>query len=819
MSQKNYRLVYDKPVENNYTDWENLALPIGNGKLGAKVFGLIGKERIQYNEKALWSGGPKPDDTQYNGGNLAGRYQVIKDIRQCLDEGNVHEAQGLAETYLIGPNNEQYGRYLAFGDLFLAFHNETDNPAYLKNYKRELDINHAICKTSYEFKGTKIKREVLSSYPDEVIVCHIKYEGDLPLNFSLKSQLTEDLMVVDAANGLMDEGAEVRLYYSEEKSSFKTASVDYDIDAICLIGKVIDNDLKFASYVKIDTDGEYVISRESIEVRDGTYASIYLAAETDYAQSPQTNYRDDKDILTIVKSHVMNAFNKGYCQVKKDHIADYQQLFNRLEFSLSNRVPDKTTDQLLYDYRADKDKNIYLEELFFQYGRYLLIASSRPKKHALPANLQGIWNAVDNPPWNSDYHLNVNLQMIYWPVYTTNLAELAEPLINFVDDLRHYGRIGAKEYAGIESRLSEENGWLVHTQTTPFGWTTPGWDYYWGWAPTANAWIVQNVYDYYCYTQNDALLKNKIYAILKETASFWNQFLHYDSKNHRYVSSPSYSPEHGNITAGNTFDQSLIWQLFHDYLEASEKLAINDDLVQSVREKINLLKPLQLNHDGYVKEWYEEDDPTFDNSWVQENHRHISHLVGLYPGNLFNAATNQELEGAKKVLNRRGDGGTGWAKANKINLWARLLDGDRAHKILYEQLCHSTLDNLWDTHPPFQLDGNMGALSGMCEMLMQSHKGKISILPALPKAWTQGRVSGLIGRGKIEIDIHWVETKLTYLKLKANNSSDIEIEYPNICNYLIINQYNETVQPIKISENQVTLSAEKDDVYTFKANI
>lgn len=817
MNQKNYRLVYDKPPENNYADWENLALPIGNGNLGAKVFGLIGKERIQYNEKTLWSGGPKPDDNHYNGGNLKGRYKIIKNIRQSLDEGDVHEAQRLAETYLVGPNNEQYGRYLAFGDLYLDFHNEPDNLDHVINYKRELDIRHALFKTSYEFKGTKVKREVLASDPDGVIAYHIKYEGTLSLNFTLKSQLTEDLMGIDAPKGLMDEGAEVNLYYSAKKSTFKTANVTYDLDTICLAGKVIDNDLNFASYVKIDTDGKCVVSRESVEVINATYASIYLAAETDYAQNPQTNYRENKDILALVKRRVINAVNKGYSQVKKDHIADYQQLFNRLEFTLTKIIPDKTTDQLLLDYRVDKDKNIYLEELFFQYGRYLLIASSRPGCHALPANLQGIWNAVDNPPWNSDYHLNVNLQMIYWPVYATNLTELSEPLINFVDDLRYYGRVAAKEYAGIESKELEENGWLVHTQTTPYGWTTPGWDYYWGWAPTANAWIVQNVYDYYRYTLNTDMLKNRIYAILKETASFWNQFLHYDLKNNRYVSSPSYSPEHGNITVGNTFDQSVIWQLFHDYLEASEKLGIDDELVQSVRKKFHRLHPIQLNHAGYIKEWYEEDDPNFDSGWIQENHRHISHLVGLYPGDLFNDATSQELEGAKKVLNQRGDGGTGWAKANKINLWARLLDGNRAHKLLSEQLCHSTLANLWDTHPPFQLDGNMGALSGMCEMLMQSHKGKLSILPALPKAWSEGRISGLIGRGNIEMDISWYEYKLTCLKLKANKGGDIVIEYPNIAGYSIMNQYHENVQPIRISENQVSLSTDKEDVYTFKA--
>ncbi|MBZ2049281.1 glycosyl hydrolase family 95 catalytic domain-containing protein, partial [Streptococcus sanguinis] len=310
------------------------------------------------------------------------------------------------------------------------------------------------------------------------------------------------------------------------------------------------------------------------------------------------------------------------------------------------------------------------------------------------ANLQGVWNAVDNLPWNADYHLNVNLQMNYWPAYMSNLAETAKPMINYIDDMRYYGRIAAKEYAGIESKDGQENGWLVHTQATPFGWTTPGWNYYWGWSPAANAWMMQNVYDYYKFTKDETYLKEKIYPMLKETAKFWNSFLHYDQASDRWVSSPSYSPEHGTITIGNTFDQSLVWQLFHDYMEVANHLNVDKDLVTEVKAKFDKLKPLHINKEGRIKEWYEEDSPQFTNEGIENHHRHVSHLVGLFPGTLFSKDQAEYLEAARATLNHRGDGGTGWSKANKINLWARLLDGNRAHRLLAEQLKYSTLENL-----------------------------------------------------------------------------------------------------------------------------
>lgn len=445
---------------------------------------------------------------------------------------------------------------------------------------------------------------------------------------------------------------------------------------------------------------------------------------------------------------------------------------------LGAEIDASTTDDLLKNYKPQEGQA--LEELFFQYGRYLLISSSRDCPDALPANLQGVWNAVDNPPWNSDYHLNINLQMNYWPAYVTNLLETAFPVINYIDDLRVYGRLAATRYAGIVSQKGEENGWLVHTQATPFGWTAPGWDYYWGWSPAANAWMMQTVYEAYSFYRDQDYLREKIYPMLRETVRFWNGFLHEDQQAQRWVSSPSYSPEHGPISIGNTYDQSLIWQLFHDFIQAAQELGLDESLLTEVKEKFDLLNPLQITQSGRIREWYEEEEQYFQKEKEEAQHRHASHLVGLYPGNLFSYKGQEYLEAARASLNDRGDGGTGWSKANKINLWARLGDGNRAHKLLAEQLKSSTLPNLWCSHPPFQIDGNFGATSGMAEMLLQSHTAYLIPLAALPDVWSTGFVSGLLARGHFEISMRWADKKLLQLTILSRSGGDLRVTYPGI---------------------------------------
>ena len=797
--QTDYHLSYNQPAAATYDGWEKQALPVGNGEMGAKVFGLIGEERIQYNEKTLWSGGPQPDSTDYNGGNYQDRYKVLAEIRKALEAGDRQKAKQLAEENLVGPNNDQYGLYLSFGDIFMVFNNQKKGLENVTDYHRDLDITEAITTTSYSQDGTTFKRETFSSYPDDVTVTHLSKKGDKTLDFTLWNSLTEDLL----ANG----------DYSWEYSNYKQGAVTTDSNGILLKGTVKDNGLQFASYLGIKTDGQVTAQDGYLTVTGASYATLLLSAKTNYAQNPKTNYRKDIDVETTVKSIVEAAKAKDYETLKHDHIKDYQSLFNRVQLNLGGNKSSQTTKEALQTY--DPTKGQELEELFFQYGRYLLISSSRNRTDALPANLQGVWNAVDNPPWNSDYHLNVNLQMNYWPAYMSNLAETAKPMINYIDDMRYYGRIAAKEYAGIESKEGQENGWLVHTQATPFGWTTPGWNYYWGWSPAANAWMMQNVYDYYKFTKDETYLKEKIYPMLKETAKFWNSFLHYDKASDRWVSSPSYSPEHGTITIGNTFDQSLVWQLFHDYMEAANHLNVDQDLVTEVKAKFDKLKPLHINQDGRIKEWYEEDSPQFTNEGIENHHRHVSHLVGLFPGTLFDKDQPEYLEAARATLNHRGDGGTGWSKANKINLWARLLDGNRAHRLLAEQLKSSTLENLWDTHAPFQIDGNFGATSGMAEMLLQSHTGYIAPLPALPDAWKDGQVSGLVARGNFEVSMKWKEKNLETLAFLSHAGGDLVVDYPDI-ESSIVKINGKEIKPTLLKDNRIQIATQKGDQITFE---
>lgn len=796
--KQDYVLTYKQPASTTYKSWEEEALPIGNGSLGAKVFGLIGAERIQFNEKSLWSGGPLPDSSDYQGGNLQDQYVFLAEIRQALENRDYNTAKELAEQHLVGPKTSQYGIYLSFGDIHIEFSNQGKTLYQVTDYQRQLNISKALATTSYVYKGTRFEREVFASFPDDLLVQRFTKEGLESLDFTMDLSLTRDL----ASDGK----------YEQKKSDYKECQLDITDSHILMRGRVRDNDLRFASYLAWQTDGDIRVLSDKVQISGASYANLFLVAKTDFAQNPASNYRKKIDLEQQVKDLVETAKEEGYTQLKSRHIEDYQALFQRVQLDLGANGDISTTDDLLKNYKSQEGQD--LEELFFQYGRYLLISSSRDCPDALPANLQGVWNAVDNPPWNSDYHLNVNLQMNYWPAYVTNLLETAFPVINYIDDLRVYGRLAAAKYAGIISREGEENGWLVHTQATPFGWTAPGWDYYWGWSPASNAWMMQTVYEVYSFYRDQDYLREKIYPMLRETVRFWNAFLHKDQQAYRWVSSPSYSPEHGPISIGNTYDQSLIWQLFHDFIQAAQELELDADLLTEVKEKFDLLNPLQINQSGRIREWYEEEEQHFQNEKVEAQHRHASHLVGLYPGNLFSYKGQEYLEAARASLNDRGDGGTGWSKANKINLWARLGDGNRAHKLLAEQLKTSTLPNLWCSHPPFQIDGNFGASSGMAEMLLQSHTAYLVPLAALPDAWSTGSVSGLVARGHFEVSMSWADKKLLQLIILSRSGGDLRVSYPGIEKSMIeVNQEKAKVKCIE--KDCISVATAEGDLVQF----
>ncbi|KEQ38229.1 alpha-fucosidase [Streptococcus mitis] len=773
-------------------------MPIGNGSLGAKVFGLIGAERIQFNEKSLWTGGPQPDSCDYQGGNLQNQHNFLAEIRQALEKRDYNTAKELAEQHLVGPKTSQYGTYLSFGDIHIEFSKQGTTLSRVTDYQRQLNISKALATTSYAYKGTRFEREAFASFPDDLLVQRFTKEGMETLDFTIELSLTRDL----ASDGKCE----------QEKSDYKECQLDISPSHILMKGRVKDNDLQFASCLAWETDGDIRVWSDKVQISGASYANLFLAAKTDFAQNPVSNYRKKIDIAQQVKDLVEAAKEKGYTQLKSRHIEDYQALFQRVQLDLGTDVDTSTTDDLLKNYKPQEGQ--VLEELFFQYGRYLLISSSRDCPDALPANLQGVWNAVDNPPWNSDYHLNINLQMNYWPAYVTNLLETAFPVINYIDDLRVYGRLAAARYAGIVSQEGEENGWLVHTQATPFGWTAPGWDYYWGWSPAANAWMMQTVYEAYSFYRDQDYLREKIYPMLRETVRFWHDFLHEDKEAQRWVSSPSYSPEHGPISIGNTYDQSLIWQLFHDFIQAAQELGLDGDLLTEVKEKFDLLNPLQITQSGRIREWYEEEEQHFQNEKVEAQHRHASHLVGLYPGTLFSYKGQEYLEAARASLNDRGDGGTGWSKANKINLWARLGDGNRAHKLLAEQLKTSTLPNLWCTHPPFQIDGNFGATSGMAEMLLQSHTAYLVPLAALPDAWSTGSVSGLMARGHFEVSMRWENKKLLQMTILSRSGGDLRVSYPDIEKSVI--KMNQEKAKVKCMEKDcISVATAEGDLVQF----
>ena len=796
--KQDYVLTYKQPASTTYKGWEEEALPIGNGSIGAKVFGLIGAERIQFNEKSLWSGGPLPDSSDYQGGNFQDQYAFLAEIRQALEKKDYNIAKELAEQHLVGPKTNQYGTYLSFGDIYIEFSNQGKTLSQVTDYQRQLNISKALATISYVYKGTKFEREAFASFPDNILVQRFTKEGAETLDFTIELSLSRDL----ASDGK----------YEQEKSDYKECKLDITDSYILMKGRVKDNDLQFASCLSWETDGDIRVWSDKAQISGASYANLFLAAKTDFAQNPASNYRKKIDLEQQVKDLVEIAKEKGYTRLKSRHIEDYQALFQRVQLDLGAEIDASTTDDLLKNYKPQEGQA--LEELFFQYGRYLLISSSRDCPDALPANLQGVWNGVDNPPWNSDYHLNINLQMNYWPAYVTNLLETTFPVINYIDDLRVYGRLAAARYAGIVSREGEENGWLVHTQATPFGWTAPGWDYYWGWSPAANAWMMQSVYEAYSFYRDQDYLREKIYPMLRETVRFWNDFLHEDQQAQRWVSSPSYSPEHGPISIGNTYDQSLIWQLFHDFIQAAQELELDADLLTEVKEKFDLLNPLQITQSGRIREWYEEEEQHFQNEKVEAQHRHASHLVGLYPGNLFSYKGQEYLEAARASLNDRGDGGTGWSKANKINLWARLGDGNRAHKLLAEQLKSSTLPNLWCSHPPFQIDGNFGASSGMAEMLLQSHTAYLVPLVALPDAWSTGSVSGLMARGHFEVSMRWADKKLLQLTILSRSGGDLRVSYPDI-EKSVIKMNQEKIKAKCMGKDCISVATAEGDLVQF----